>query len=59
VTAALLEDRDLVYHAVLTDPMVQARLSLDDAWRMTDDLIDAEGEWLPEWLGGSAPDWLS
>jgi alpha-galactosidase len=59
VRAALDEDRDLVYHAVMTDPIVQARLSLDEAWKLTDDLIEAEGEWLPEWLGGSAPDWLS
>jgi alpha-galactosidase len=59
VRAALDEDRDLVYHAVLTDPIVQARLTLDEAWRMTDELIDAEGEWLPAWLGGSAPDWLA
>ena len=57
VTAALDEDRDLVYHAVLTDPIVQARLTLDEAWRMTDELIAAEGEWLPAWLGGTAPDW--
>jgi alpha-galactosidase len=59
VRAALDEDRDLVYHAVMTDPIVQARLTLDEAWKLTDDLIEAEGEWLPEWLGGSAPDWLS
>jgi alpha-galactosidase len=59
VRAALDEDRDLVYHAVLTDPIVQARLTLDEAWRMTDELIEAEGEWLPGWLGGSAPDWLA
>jgi len=26
---------------------------------MTDELIAAEAEWLPEWLGGSAPDWMS
>ena len=58
VAAALGEDRDLVYHAVLTDPQVQAALSLDEAWRMTDELIAAEAEWLPGWLGGSAPDWL-
>ena len=58
VEAALMEDRDLVYHAVLTDPQVQAALSLDDAWRMTDELIAAEAEWLPGWLGGDAPDWL-
>jgi alpha-galactosidase len=59
VRAALDEDRDLVYHAVLTDPQVQARLTLDEAWQMTDELIAAEAEWLPEWLGGSAPDWMS
>jgi alpha-galactosidase len=57
VEAALTEDRDLVYHAVLTDPQVQASLSLDEAWRMTDELIAAEAEWLPEWLGGNGPDW--
>ncbi len=56
VEAALSHGRDLVYHAVLTDPMVQARLSLDEAWRMTDELIAAEAEWLPGWLDGSAPD---
>ena len=59
VRAALDEDRDLIYHAVMTDPIVQARLSLDEAWHMTDELIAAEGEWLPAWLGGSAPDWIS
>jgi len=59
VRAALDQERDLVYHAVLTDPIVQARLTLDEAWRLTDDLIAAEGEWLPGWLGGSAPDWIS
>ncbi len=58
VLAALEEDRDLVYHAVITDPQVQAALSLDEAWRMTDELIAAEAEWLPGWLGGSGPDWM-
>lgn len=52
VRAALHEDRDAVYHAVMQDPQVQARLSLDDAWRLTDELIAAEAEWLPSWLGG-------
>jgi alpha-galactosidase len=56
VAAALEEDRELVYHAVLSDPQVQAVLSLDDAWRLTDELIAAEEEWLPSWLGGTAPD---
>jgi alpha-galactosidase len=57
VRAALEEERDLVYHAVLTDPQVQAELTLDEAWRMTDELIQAEAEWLPDWLGGSAEGW--
>jgi len=54
VRAALEEDRDAIYHAVLQDPIVQARLTLDDAWRLTDELIEAELEWLPPWLGGAA-----
>jgi alpha-galactosidase len=56
VRAALDRDRDLIYHAVLTDPQIQARLSLDEAWRLTDELIALEERWLPDWLGGSAPD---
>jgi len=56
VRAAIDHDRDAVYHAVLQDPLVQTRLTLDEAWRMTDELIDAEADWLPGWLGGRAAD---
>jgi alpha-galactosidase len=55
VRAVLEQDRDAIYHAVMQDPIVQARLTLDDTWRMTDDLIEAEAEWVPAWLGGAAP----
>jgi alpha-galactosidase len=55
VKAVLEEDRDAIYHAVMQDPIVQARLTLDETWRMTDDLIAAEAEWLPDWLGGAVP----
>ena len=54
VQAALDEDRDAIYHAVMQDPQIQARLSLDETWRLTDELIEAEAEWLPAWLGGAA-----
>ena len=54
VRAALHEDRDAIYHAVMTDPIVQSHLTLDDAWRLTDAMIEAEAEWLPAWLGGTA-----
>jgi len=54
VHAALAHDSAAVHHAVLQDPIVQSRLTLDEAWRLTDDLVSAEAEWLPAWLGGSA-----
>jgi len=54
VRASLHEDRDAVGHAVMTDPIVQSHLTLDDAWRLTDAMIEAEAEWLPAWLGGRA-----
>jgi alpha-galactosidase len=50
VRAALYEDREAIYHAVMQDPQVQAGLNLDETWRLTDELIAAEGEWLPAWL---------
>ena len=56
VRAAIEHDRDAVYHAVMTDPIVQSHLTLDDTWRLTDAMIEAEAEWLPAWLGGAAAD---
>ena len=56
VQAALQRDRQAVGRAVMTDPIVQSHLTLDDAWRLTDAMIEAEAEWLPAWLGGSAAD---
>lgn len=55
VRAALDRDRDAIYHAVMLDPIAQARLTLDEVWRMTDELIAAEAAWLPAWLGGEGP----
>lgn len=54
VRAALERDRAAIYHAVIQDPQVQVMLTLEEAWRLTDDLIAAEAEWLPRWLGGAA-----
>lgn len=36
------------YHAAMLDPHTAAELSLDQIWRLVDDLIEAPGEWLPE-----------
>jgi hypothetical protein len=38
----------------MQDPQIQARLTLAETWRLTDELIDAERQWLPPWLGGTA-----
>src|SRR5205814_1970033 len=46
VRAALDEDRDAVYYAVMQDPLVEARLTLDEVWRLTDEMISAEAAWL-------------
>jgi alpha-galactosidase len=56
VKAALEHDRAAIGQAVMTDPIVQSHLTLDDAWRLTDAMIEAEAEWLPAWLGGTAAD---
>ena len=52
--AAMQHDRQSIAHAVMTDPVIQTHLTLDDVWRLTDAMIEAEAEWLPEWLGGHA-----
>ena len=54
VQAVRDHDADAVRHAVMTDPIVQSRLTLEDTWRLTDAMIEAEVEWLPAWLGGRA-----
>jgi alpha-galactosidase len=47
VEAALTGDRELVFEAMLTDPMCGV-LSYDDVVRMTDELLDATAPWLPQ-----------
>jgi alpha-galactosidase len=56
VRAALDHDPEAVRYAVMTDPIVQSHLTLDDVGRLTDAMIEAGSEWLPAWLGGSASD---
>jgi alpha-galactosidase len=47
VEAALEGNRDALYQAVMLDPHTASVLSLDEIWRMTDDLIAAHGDALP------------
>ncbi len=50
VEAALEQNRDAVYHAVMLDPVLQNRLTIDQLWQMTDEMIEAEARWMPAWL---------
>ncbi|MEZ5451125.1 MAG: alpha-galactosidase [Thiolinea sp.] len=50
VQALLTENREHIYHAAMMDPHTGAELDLDQIWTMVDDLIEAHGEWLPDWV---------
>jgi len=50
VAALMRGSREHVYHAAMMDPHTAAELDLEQIWQLTDDLIRAHGDWLPEWL---------
>ena len=47
VEAALSGERQLAFEAMLADPLA-SRIDYDDVWAMTNDLIDATAQWLPQ-----------
>jgi alpha-galactosidase len=49
VEAVLEEDRQKIYQAIALDPVLAGRLTLDQIWQMTDELLAAETRWLPAW----------
>jgi alpha-galactosidase len=49
VEAALTRKRDHIYHAAMLDPHTAADLSLDEIWALVDELIEAHGDYLPEY----------
>jgi alpha-galactosidase len=48
VQALLTENREHIYHAAMLDPHTAAELDLDQIWSLTDDLLAAHDDWLPE-----------
>jgi alpha-galactosidase len=50
VEAALTGKREHIYHAAMVDPHTAAELDLDQIWSLVDDLIEAHGDWLPDYL---------
>ena len=49
IEAALTRKREHIYHAAMLDPHTAAELDLDQIWSLVDDLIEAHGDWLPEY----------
>jgi alpha-galactosidase len=49
VEAALTGKREHIYHAAMLDPHTAAELDVEQIWSLVDDLIEAHGEWLPEY----------
>jgi alpha-galactosidase len=49
VEAALTGKKEHIYHAAYLDPHTAAELDLDQITHLVDDLIEAHGDWLPEY----------
>lgn len=49
VEAALTGKKEYIYQAAMLDPHTSAELSIDDIKNLCDDLIEAHGDWLPEY----------
>ncbi|NLJ83459.1 MAG: alpha-glucosidase/alpha-galactosidase [Halanaerobiaceae bacterium] len=48
IEAALTGKKEYIYQAALMDPHTSAELSIDEIISLCDDLIEAHGDWLPE-----------
>jgi alpha-galactosidase len=48
IEAAITGKREHIYHAAMLDPHTAAELSIDDIVSLCDDLIEAHGDWLPQ-----------
>lgn len=48
VEAILTGNHEHLYHAAMLDPHTAAELTLDEIWRMVDDLLEAHGELIPD-----------
>ncbi|ASK62192.1 alpha-glucosidase/alpha-galactosidase [Virgibacillus phasianinus] len=49
IEAAMTSKKEHIYQAAMLDPHTSAELSIDDIVALCDDLIEAHGDWLPEY----------
>ncbi len=52
VAALMEENREHIYHAAMLDPHTGAELDLDQIWTLVDDLLEAHGDWMPDFARG-------
>jgi alpha-galactosidase len=48
VQAILEGNKEAIYHAMMLDPLASAVCSLDEIRQMTDEMLEAERDYLPE-----------
>jgi alpha-galactosidase len=46
---AALEKKEYIYQAAILDPYTASELTIDEIVNLCDDLIEAHGDWLPEY----------
>lgn len=49
IEAAVTQKKEHIYQAAMLDPHCSSELSIDDIVALCDDLIEAHGDWLPEY----------
>ena len=47
--AALTKKREHIYHAAMLDPLTSCHLSIDEIYAMTDEMLEAHSDYLPEY----------
>ena len=48
IAAGMTHKKEYIYQAAMMDPHTGGELSIDDIWHLVDDLIEAQGDWLPK-----------
>lgn len=50
VKGAIEEDKDLIYQAVMMDPLTSCILTMPEIYKMVTEMIETEKQWLPKFL---------
>ncbi len=48
IEAAVTGKKQYIYNAAMMDPHTGAELSIEDIYKMVDELIEAHGDWMPK-----------